>query len=529
VVADIIEVDYKLKLPPQHTCTHSLDLCKTFPTCNLYSVWPPPPPDYVLDGSAKPFEFEKPLAAPRDAWVDFTVKFKLDRESSEVLRDFFGFAAAMIGVQNDAARSFMYRLAASKKQVNWPGPIENLINHLPLVDGDNDRFSTFSTLRGSDWRGKDCNDKPKEGEDVYPGRLVTSLGADVDHNCNGIYGTDTDGKTFEDKWCSTSGQLGVIAIGDSATAHFRIPPDYMNALAIDNTTYANVIPLAENEFDWPMCSSNTAFRNQSFCPQSQLNITSTYLKMVERNRCNHRDYQNLGVDGARTTNSAPPKGNSVAIARNKTDQPALVLYTMIGNDVCNGHHDFDHMTSPADFEKSVTDTLAYLDARLQKGSHVVFGGLVDGRILYNTMHNLQHPVGASYEDVYGMLNCLELSPCWGWMNSNETVRNMTSAHAQLLNSVYGKIMNEHNYSSFDMFYVDTFSLLNKAVQDWVAAGHKARDLIEPTDGFHPSQTANALLANNLWANLTAGFPQAIGAVNPHNGDIIAKFGDQGGY
>lgn len=80
-----------------------------------------------------------------------------------------------------------------------------------------------------------------------------------------------------------------------------------------------------------------------------------------------------------------------------------------------------------------------------------------------------------------------------------------------------------------MFYVDTFSMLNKVWQDWVASGHKARDLIEPTDGFHPSQTANALLAENLWANISAGFPQAIGQVNPFNNDIIAKFGDQGGY
>lgn len=30
--------------------------------------------------------------------------------------------------------------------------------HLPLVDEDEDRFSTWPYLRGSDWRGKDCND-----------------------------------------------------------------------------------------------------------------------------------------------------------------------------------------------------------------------------------------------------------------------------------------------------------------------------------------------------------------------------------
>lgn len=533
-LADIIDIDYNLKLPPQHTCTHSLDLCKSFPTCNLYSVWPPPPPDHVLAEDFVPKPFDKPLPEKEDAWTAFATKVKLDQKSSEVMREFFGFTAAFIGVQNEESRKFARRMATGDKspvQGGWPKPIENVINHLPLVDDDNDRFSSFPTLRGSDWRGKDCNDKAGEGAVVYPGRVMTSLGPNVDHNCNGIYGVDTDGKGFEDKWCSSSGQMGVIAIGDSATAHFRIPPDFLDALTIDNTTYQDAIPLAENEFDWPMCSSNTAFRNESYCPPNELNITSIYLKMVERNRCNHRDFQNLGVNGASTTNSAPPNNGTVLSMKNRngTDQPALVIYAMIGNDVCNGHPDFSRMTTPEAFEKAVLGTLSYLDARLQKGSHVVFGGLVDGRVLYDTMHALQHPVGASYEDVYGMLNCLELSPCWGWMNANATVRNMTSDHAQLLNTVYGKIIREHNFTTFDMFYVDTFSLLNKAWRDWVASGHRARDLIEPTDGFHPSQTANALLAGTLWANISAGFPQAIGRVNPFNDAIIAKFGDQGGY
>ena len=48
-------------------------------------------------------------------------------------------------------------------------------------------------------------------------------------------------------------------------------------------------------------------------------------------------------------------------------------------------------------------------------------GLADGRILYNTLHNKEHPIGnITYSTLYDFLNCLEISPCWGWCNSNET-------------------------------------------------------------------------------------------------------------
>lgn len=42
-----------------------------------------------------------------------------------------------------------------------------------------------------------------------------------------------------------------------------------------------------------------------------------------------------------------------------------------------------------------------------------------------------HPLGAlnsdvRYEDLYAYLNCLEVSPCRGWMDKNETLRDLTS-------------------------------------------------------------------------------------------------------
>ena len=52
---------------------------------------------------------------------------------------------------------------------------------------------------------------------------------------------------------------------------------------------------------------------------------------------------------------------------------------------------------------------------------MVVEGVADGRILYNYMHNLTHPIGGmTYSTFYDFLNCVGVSPCWGWMNSNET-------------------------------------------------------------------------------------------------------------
>jgi hypothetical protein len=83
-------------------------------------------------------------------------------------------------------------------------------------------------------------------------------------------------------------------------------------------------------------------------------------------------------------------------ARNGTDQPATVIYAVIGNDVCSGHPGTSHMTTPAKFESAVLTALDYLEAHLAPDSHVVFAGLVDGRLLYNTMHAYASPLSPSF-------------------------------------------------------------------------------------------------------------------------------------
>ena len=52
-----------------------------------------------------------------------------------------------------------------------------------LTDGD--MFSTYESLRGSNWRGKDCDDNSNS---VFPGRYDPDVAND--NNCNGIFGVD---------------------------------------------------------------------------------------------------------------------------------------------------------------------------------------------------------------------------------------------------------------------------------------------------------------------------------------------------
>lgn len=114
------------------------------------------------------------------------------------------------------------------------------------------------------------------------------------------------------------------------------------------------------------------------------------------------------------------------VGRNQTlDKPAFVTYALVGNDVCTSHPGV--YTTPASMQESVTQTLQYLDSILPLGSKVTLMGLVDGRVLYNAMHNLIHPIGSTFNDVtysqfYNYMNCLGISPCFGWMNTDEMVR-----------------------------------------------------------------------------------------------------------
>ena len=45
----------------------------------------------------------------------------------------------------------------------------------------------------------------------------------------------------------------------------------------------------------------------------------------------------------------------------------------------------------------------------------------------------------TYAHYYDFMNCLQTSPCFGWMNSNAYWRNATTARAEELNQVYSQV------------------------------------------------------------------------------------------
>eukprot|EP01113_Clastostelium_recurvatum_P016099 TRINITY_DN19144_c0_g1_i1.p1 TRINITY_DN19144_c0_g1~~TRINITY_DN19144_c0_g1_i1.p1 ORF type:complete len:554 (+),score=143.51 TRINITY_DN19144_c0_g1_i1:31-1662(+) len=412
-------------------------------------------------------------------------------------------------------------LADTESPWDW---IKNLINHFannhdPIEDFDHDRYSDAPTLRGYSWRGRDCNDFDST---IHPGAGAPPSGDDgSDYNCNGIHGFDkASGKTYEELFCQDTNQLGLIVIGDSVGAHFEIPPDYLTASQIGNGTYHDLLFVLENEFDWPERSMSTGWQNST----AAVPISSMYQYLRQMNLCNHRDFQNLGVNGARVGDI---RDNIKAMNRNHTDTPVLMIYESVGNDVCNPHHTLDRMTTVEDFRTDVVETMQWLDTVLPAGSHVVMIGVVDGRILWDTLHNRTHPVGVSYETVYQYLNCLYLSPCWAWLNSNETIRDAASLRAAQLSAVYPEIIGNYTFQNFDMIYYPF--QIDIIFDEWIAQGGHPWDLIEPIDGFHPSQIANKLWADLLWTQLNKDRPQWFGQPNPNNAAILKMFGDQGGY
>jgi acyloxyacyl hydrolase len=328
-------------------------------------------------------------------------------------------------------------------------------DHTPMNDLDKDLFSAMPTFRGSDWRGKDCNDNSNgSGVRVYPGRKFNNKTDDpnIDNNCNGISGVDpVSGKSYEDLLCANTMQRGVAVIGDSASAHFRLPEQLIQGPTINSKTYSQLWDLIANEMDFPFLSTVTAFKNDTtgLAPGP---VDSIYLRLKERNRCIHRDFQNIGVNGARASYSVYEQST---LSRNaQSDHPLLLFISLIGNDVCSSHKGFEHMTKPDEFYKYISQTLDALEQKLPPNSHVVFVGLAQGSMLYDFVANATHPLGVSYPAFYDWLNCMSQSPCWGWMNTNQTVRDTTTKIAYDLSQVYDKIIQDRQplYKNFRMIY-----------------------------------------------------------------------------
>jgi acyloxyacyl hydrolase len=390
--------------------------------------------------------------------------------------------------------------------------------HEPLSDGDGDLFAPTGSdaLRGNHWRGEDCDDSDA---DVRPGKNSEGETAVKDQNCNGIVGGN-ETASYEELFCKDSDARGIIMLGDSATAHFHVPPSFMTASALD---FSGALPKAMDEFDYPHCSWGTGHAAPEDCPyQHEVpevdGVFSIYEGMRRRNRCDTNDYQNIGVNGARITASLPL---ATSLQRDPVaDTPALVWLSLMGNDVCSGHQDFDHMTTPETYYEKAMETLQLLDQKLPKGSYVATPGMFDGVLLYDTMHAQQHPLGTTYVALYDYMNCLGESPCWGWLNSDEETRRKTQDHANSLNAV-SRALESEVFENLTFVYYEVPWV--KMFSDYAAHGLPLTNLIEKVDGFHPSQAGNALFAQNFFAWLEANHPEALGAVNEHNEEIDAMF------
>jgi acyloxyacyl hydrolase len=85
--------------------------------------------------------------------------------------------------------------------------------------------------------------------------------------------------------------MGVAILGDSATAHFRIPPSYLTAANLTGANFANLIRNLENELDFPHLSWSTGHAQpNNYAPDIDGPLDSIYMKLRENNLCNNNDY-----------------------------------------------------------------------------------------------------------------------------------------------------------------------------------------------------------------------------------------------
>jgi len=412
--------------------------------------------------------------------------------------------------------------------------IDDVVVHVPFQDYDGDFFSSIFPLRGSAWRGRDCNDTDSS---IYPGRSAAPSNPSIDHNCNGIFGANATG-TYEDIFCKNSGQIGVAILGDSTGAHFGLP-------IYPFGTPQHWLDVAENEFCAPQCSWATGFQQDpKDCERdfSGLPPTSIYYKLWQRNHCNFRDYQNVAVNGARSPSIARFSNST---SRNSAkDHPLLTFYSPAANDICNPHKGIGSMTSPEEFYSNNKKILQTIDSFSPPGSSVIMVGLFHGEMIYDSMHNVPYPyfqeegkLPFTYGDFWAIGDNTVISPnsngtlnpCWAWLNPLSYWRDLATTQADHLEATFPKLIEDEqkNLKNIKVYYMEHPS--KYVLPAWMAKGNPAKHLFEPDDGAHPSQTANVLWADFIWNYMEKNWPEIIGPVNPFNAQIEKMFGNQGGY
>ncbi|KFM78452.1 Acyloxyacyl hydrolase, partial [Stegodyphus mimosarum] len=285
-----------------------------------------------------------------------------------------------------------------------------------------------------------------------------------------------------------------------------------------------------NELDWPETSFATGFQNLSW-PILHGTTDSMYLRLRQRNLCNHRDFQNICFNGAASSSML---SYLETIARNpQDDKPAVVFYGMMGNDVCRRWmSSLEDLTTPEEFRQNVEATLDKLNEILPSGSHVLLIGLVNASFVFDTMSERVHPLGklrndVRYADVYEWFNCMRIGPCYGWLNKNETIRQATTQRSVELTEVLQDLAETKTYDQFTLHFLS--NPMVQVFRQWEKEGHELWKLLEPVDSIHPVQAILPLITQAMWNEVATKYPEVLGDVNPKNNLIQAIFGDQGGH
>lgn len=405
----------------------------------------------------------------------------------------------------------------------WARVMDSLVNHTVYGDKDKDGFAPLETsLRGTNWRGKDCDDRNAE---VYAGSGTFNKDPTVDHNCNGIFGVEPKSLIrYEDLFCSAPYQgRGVVVVGDSVAAHFNVPARYVNSSLMSLKNFDDVIQYVEDEVDWPQASFGTGFWTES----REGPVSSVYQALRQRNHCIHRDYQNIAVN---SHGSFQVIDDVKHLSRRPTDRPVVLLMSLGADDVCNAVYSLDAMTPVPVFRANMLRLFEHLDTVLPASSVVLIMAPADGGVLVNITSQREHPVGhgVTYSQLYAFLECEGVSPCWQWLNTNASVRTAATQRSLDYLAVERDIVAFQRYKNIELVLPDEFTFAS-LLDTWRGLGRDPYELVSPVDGFHPSQIANDYLAKQLVQWLSSNRPDILGPENPRNADIERIFHDQGGY
>ncbi|CAF4637894.1 unnamed protein product [Rotaria sp. Silwood1] len=65
---------------------------------------------------------------------------------------------------------------------------------------------------------------------IHPDARVVDDDSIIGHNCNGIYGMNSaSGRSYEEEFCNETQRIGITVLGDSISAHFHLPEQWLDA------------------------------------------------------------------------------------------------------------------------------------------------------------------------------------------------------------------------------------------------------------------------------------------------------------